>query len=118
MDFEDQSKETRQWAMLLHLSSLISYSGLGVIVPILIWQIKKDDLPGLDIHGRIVANYLLTTFIIAALYGISLLLVVGLLLLPIAIPVMIIYALVFPIVGALKAHNGEAWHYPFMIRFF
>src|SRR6516164_8926161 len=51
------SKEN-QWAMALHLSQLAHFVVIvpfaGFIAPILIWQLKKGEFPGLDVHGKIV----------------------------------------------------------------
>ena len=52
--------------MILHLSMLLSFSLVGVIAPIVIWQIKKEQYPILDAHGRNAANFMLSMFI----YGI------------------------------------------------
>jgi hypothetical protein len=48
----DEESQTRQWAMILHLTLLLSFSMIGIIAPILIWQIKKKDLPKIDEHGK------------------------------------------------------------------
>lgn len=105
-----------EWAMVLHLSQFAGYAApvLGFVVPILIWQILKNDLPSLDRHGRIVMNWLISSLLYAivcviltfALVGFPLLLGLGVL------------AIVFPIIAALKANSGEEWVYPLSIRFF
>lgn len=109
-------KETRTWAMILHLSML---SGLvvplaGLIVPIVIYILKKDALPGLVPHGHVVFNWMIS----AVIYGIVsvVLMVVGigfLLLMALAL-----LSLIFPIIGGVKASEGEVWPYPLSIRFF
>ena len=47
-------QEARQWAMFLHLSQLAGYviPLLGLITPIVIWQVKKEQYPVLDEHGK------------------------------------------------------------------
>jgi len=52
--------ETRQWALYLHLSILTGYAVpiAGWVAPIVIWQIKKDQLPGLDAHGKNAVNWI------------------------------------------------------------
>jgi hypothetical protein len=57
----DRDRMARQWAMLLHLSTLAGFIavGAGFIAPIVIWQIKKTDYPELDPHGKNVANWLI-----------------------------------------------------------
>ena len=107
--------QTRQWAVFLHLSLL---AGLlvpfaGLIVPVVIWQLKKDELPGLDVHGKVVVNWIISVVI----YGI-----VSCLLVLVAIGIALLLALgavalVFPIIGAIKANEGVVWKYPLSITF-
>src|SRR5207248_4635078 len=49
-----QEQQTRQWALFLHLSILAGFvvPFAGLIVPIVIWQLKKAELPGIDVHGK------------------------------------------------------------------
>ena len=109
-------REQRMWAMFIHLSVL---SGLfvvpiaGWILPIVLWQIKKDDMPEIDVHGRIVANWLLSSLIYGAICVPLVFLINGFPLLVALIALNII----FSVIGGIKAHNGEAWHYPLSIRF-
>jgi len=44
--------------MFLHFSLLAGYVVpiAGLIAPIIIWQLKKNELPGLDEHGKVVAT--------------------------------------------------------------
>jgi uncharacterized protein len=109
-------QQTRQWAMLLHLSQLANaiVPSSGLIIPIVIWQVKKDDLPGLDAHGKIVANWIISVLLYVALCGVLAFFVIGLLFL-IILGVLVI---VFPIIGGIKANNGEVWKYPLSIPFF
>jgi len=109
-------QQARMWAMFLHLSQLAGFALplAGLVVPILIWQLKKAELPELDVHGKIVVNWILSALIYAVVCVILVFLVVG-------IPLLLllaVLAIVFPIVGGIKANNGEAWKYPLSISFF
>ena len=111
-----KTEETRQWAVLLHLSTLLGFvvPVLGFIVPIIIWQWKKTELPGIDAHGKVVANAIIS-FLILALISIPLcFILIGFAFLGI----LCVFAVVFPIIGALKARDGEVWSYPFCFKFF
>lgn len=113
---ENGAKELRLWAMLLHLSLL---AGLiiplgGLVVPIVIYLVKKDDIPGLEPHWHVVVNWLLSALIYAVICVVLMLVLIGFLL----IWVLGLLALIFPIVGAIKANDGEVWEYPLSIRFF
>jgi uncharacterized protein len=115
------NQPTRLWAMILHLSQLIP--ALGLVVPIVIWQLLKTKMPAIDEHGKIVANWIVS----AILYAVGLV-VIGVPLFcmipPLAVVAwplsMVLWALniVFPIMGGIKANNGEAWKYPLSISFF
>lgn len=112
----DVEQQTRQWAMFLHLSQLANFVAplAGVILPILIWQIKKGELPGIDEHGKIVMNWIIS----AVLYGVVCFFLVFLVIGVLLLPVLAILAIVFPIIGGIKANNGEVWKYPLSIPFF
>jgi uncharacterized protein len=109
----DKEQQTRQWAMFLHLSQLAGFviPVAGLIVPIVIWQIKKAELPGIDAHGKIVMNWIISALLYAIALAVT---VVGLFL----VPVVLVLAIVFPIIGGIKANNGEVWKYPLSIPFF
>ncbi|MEI7903146.1 MAG: DUF4870 domain-containing protein, partial [bacterium] len=86
----------------------------GLIVPIVLWQVKKNDSDVIDRHGCIVVNWIITELILGLVFGILCFVLIG-------IPLLIVLGvvgIVFPIVGAIKATNGEAWSYPCSIRFF
>lgn len=108
--------ETNKWAFFLHLSQLLGLivPVLGWVAPIVIWQMKKTDLPGLDVHGRFVANWILSALIYGVAATILVVVLVGLPLLA----ALAILAIVFPIIGAIKANDGTAWKYPLSIPIF
>lgn len=110
------SSDVNTWSMLIHLSQFCSYilPLAGLIVPIVLWQVKKNDSEIIDKHGRIVVNWLITEFI----YGIVCVL---LCIVCIGIPLLlalVVAGIVFPIVGAIRANDGQIWPYPLSIRFF
>ena len=109
-------KQTRTWAMILHLSQLgnfvIPFS--GVIAPIVIWQLKKDEMPELDAHGRIVANWLVSALLWGLVCLLLTLVVIGAFL-AIALAVANV---AFVIIGGIKANDGVAWKYPLSLNIF
>src|SRR5712691_916577 len=62
-----EEQQTRQWALFLHLSLLAGFlvPFAGLIAPIVIWQLKKADLPGLDVHGKNALNWIISTILYA-----------------------------------------------------
>ena len=109
-------KETNNWAMILHLSML---SGLvvplaGLVVPIVIYVLKKDSMPGLKPHGYVVFNWMISAIIYAIISMILMIVGIGFLLLA----ALGLVSLIFPIIGGVKASEGEVWPYPLSIKFF
>ena len=110
-----QTQEQKQMGMFLHLSQLANliFPPVGIIAPIVLWQMKKDEMPALDAHGKMVVNWLISSVIYAAISGILCIILIGFLGL-LAVGIM---SLVFPIIGGIKANNGELWEYPLTIKF-
>ncbi len=108
------SAEERQWGLFAHLSAL---AGLvipfgNVLGPLIIWQVKKDTLPFAADQGKEALNFNITMAIAAIISGLLTLVLIGFLLLPLVG----LAWLVFTVLGAIKANNGEAYRYPFALR--
>lgn len=110
-----QTPEQKQMGMFLHLSQLLNIilPPAGIVVPIILWQIKKDEMPALDAHGKMVVNWLISSLIYFVVSLVLIIVLIGILGL-IALGIM---SVVFPIIGGIKANNGELWEYPLTIKF-
>lgn len=110
----ESNQEARQWAMFAHLSALIGFLiPLGsVIGPLVIWQIKKNEFPFVDDQGKEALNFQITVLIAVLACLVLSVVIIGFLLLP----VVGIAALVFTIIGGIKANNGESYRYPLTLR--
>lgn len=55
------SLSIKEWCMFIHLSQFCGYfiPLAGFIVPIILWQVKKEESILIDIHGKIVVNWIL-----------------------------------------------------------
>lgn len=106
----DKEKQTRQWAMFIHFSILAGWviPLAGLIVPIILWQMKKDELPGIVPHAHIVMNWMVTSLVYAAICFVLLIIVIG----AFGFMVLGIATIIFAIVGGLKANDGITWEYP------
>jgi uncharacterized protein len=115
VDADRLERQTRQWAFVLHLSLLAGYVVpiAGLVAPIIIWQVKKGELPGLDEHGINAVNWIISSLIYAIGSVVLCLVLIGF---PLLI-VLLIVSIVFPIMAAIKANNGETWKYPWTIEF-
>jgi uncharacterized protein len=113
----------RMWNMLCHLSALAGLVGIpfgNILGPLIIWQIKKNEYPSVDLHGKAALNFQIT--ITLALLGSGLIALVlwffciGWLLVPL-LALIALAGLVFAIIAGIKANNGEDYKYPFTFEF-
>ena len=102
-------KDARMWGMLCHLTALFA----GFVGPLIVWLIKKDEIPFVDDQGKEALNFQITVAIAVFVSFLLCFVVIGFLLLP----VVGIGALVLTIIAAVKANGGEAYRYPITIRF-
>src|SRR5690606_20121286 len=103
------------YAMVMHLTQFCSwlFPFLGLIVPLIMWQSKKDD-PYVNEQSKVVMNWVFSSFIYAIVGIILCFIVIG-------IPMLIllfICSIVFTIMGAMDANKGVIKNYPLAIKFF
>lgn len=109
------TKDDKQWGMLSHLGTflgtLIPFANF--LVPFIIWQTYKDDSDFVSDHAKESLNFQLSLIIYYIVAGISVLVLIGIALLP------LVYALsmIFPIIASIKTYEGKKYQYPFIIRF-
>ncbi|MEQ1603855.1 MAG: DUF4870 domain-containing protein [Pyrinomonadaceae bacterium] len=110
-----QTAEEKQMGMFLHLSGLAFalVFPLGIVLPIILWQTQKEKMPALDAHGKMVTNWMISATIYFFVSFVLMFVLVGFLT---ALAVFLL-AVIFPIVGGIKANNGESWNYPLTIKF-
>lgn len=130
---EPREQNLRTWSMLVHLAALsvfIFTPGL-VLGPLLVWQIKKNDLPEIDRHGKEAVNFQLTVVIINIILVLVLFGSIGFSFfwrspiyffgpgigLAFIIWCFNLIAIILAVVAGLRANNGEFYRYPFAIRF-
>lgn len=109
-----QTAEQRQTGMFLHLAQLanVILFPVGIIVPIVIWQTQKDKIPGLDAHGKMVVNWMISMTIYMVISIVLIFFIIGIF----TICAVGLMGIIFPIIGGIKANNGELWDYPLTIK--
>ena len=109
-------REDRSLLAVAHLSQLLDLITVigGFIVPLLLWLTQRDKVYAMDVHGKAILNFQLSMFVYSIIC-IPLILLFGLGIL--GFIVIGIAAVVFPVINAIKASNGEAPNYPLNIRF-
>ena len=108
-------KDTRMWSMSLHFSILAMFMIpiAGIIAPIIIWQIKKDDYPVIDLHGKNAVNWIISYAIYSIISVILAFVLIGFVLLV----ALLICSVVLPVIAGVKANNGVVWKYPLTYEF-
>lgn len=108
--------ENKQLLVIAHLSQLLDFvTGFGgLIVPLVLWLAKRDSVIDMDEHGKSIVNFQIS-MILYALACIPLIILCGLGFL--GIIGVALLCIIFPIVNAIKASNGEQPYYPLSIRF-
>ncbi len=112
---EMDDKQARTWAMLCHITAFAGFiiPLVGNIVgPLIVWLLKREEHAFVDEQGKESLNFQITMSIIGLVAGILSCLGIGIIL---AIAVGI-FAIVFVIIAAIKASNGEHYRYPFALR--
>lgn len=109
-------KEDKQILVLTHLSQLLNFvTGFGgLIVPLVIWVSKKDEIYQMDEQGKAIINFQIS-MLIYAIICIPLILFLGLGILGLIF--IGFMNLIFPIINAMKVNNGETINYPLSFQF-
>jgi hypothetical protein len=115
---KEVNREARMWSMFCHLGGLAALLPIlpivgGILAPLIIWQIKKDEHPFVDEQGKEAVNFQISILIYELVAGILVFLCVGALLLA----AVMIFDIVFLIIAAIKANDGFHYRYPLCIRF-
>jgi len=109
-------RQDNQLIVITHLSQLITLvTGFGsLIIPLILWTTQKEKVYNMDEHGKNIINFQLS-LIIYFIICVPLILLFGLGIL--GFIVLGIISIVFPIINAIKANNGEIPIYPISFKF-
>ena len=115
-DFRPWNMELSSYCMLMHLSQfagiIVPYGGIAL--PIIMWASNKDKSSIIDQHGKNILNWMISFYIYVSISAILILLLVGIF----ALIILGFMAVIFAIIGAIKANNNEFYSYPLAISFF
>lgn len=114
--------QAHTWNMLCHLSALAGFIGVpfgNVLGPLIVWQIKKNEFPSVDVHGKASLNFQITVMIAllagGAITFVGMTFCIGWLLVPVLV-LIALAGLIFPIIAGIKASNGEDYKYPWSLE--
>ena len=108
------TKDERTWAMLSHFSALCMFIFPfgNILAPLIIWLIKKDEMPFVEDQAKEVLNFQISMTIyfigsiilIIVLIGIPILIVLG------------IFNVIITIIAGIKANDGKSYRYPINLK--
>ncbi|MDG9845500.1 DUF4870 domain-containing protein [Stenotrophomonas sp. GD03997] len=106
----DVPADQRTMALAAHLLGIFT----GFIGALIIWLINKDDAGKAFVtdQAKEALNFQITVTIAMVISIILMVVIIG----GILAPIVGIINLVFCIIAAVKANNGEAYRYPFTLR--
>ncbi|MDE2233982.1 MAG: DUF4870 domain-containing protein [Gammaproteobacteria bacterium] len=102
------------WGMAAHLSALAGYViPFGSILgPLVVWLMKKDEMPFVNSQGKEALNFQITMVIAALISIVLIFVVIGIFLLW----ALAILDLIFIIIASIQASKGVEYRYPISIR--
>ena len=115
LNFRPWDMDLNSFTILMHLSvfaGMIIPMG-GIVLPLVMWLTNKDKSSLIDAHGKNIMNWMISSFIYAIASVILMIVGIGFLM----IIALVILSLIFTIMGAVKASNGEVFKYPLAIEF-
>jgi len=113
---DPQEREARNWAMACHLAALALYVGIpfgNIFGPLLVWLLKKDQIPVVNDQGREALNFNISMTLYTVVCFLLVFFLVGI---PALMVLPFIHVLLV-VIAASRAANGEVHRYPFTINF-
>ena len=114
IDITPPSKDERTWAMLCHISTfcgmIIPFG--NILAPLIIWLIKKEELPFVADQGKEVLNFQISMTIYLLISGLLCIILIGI---PIVIG-LVIFCFIITIIAAISANDGTPYRYPINLR--
>ncbi|NJL19501.1 MAG: DUF4870 domain-containing protein [Bdellovibrionaceae bacterium] len=110
-------QEIRTWNMLSHLSALagLAFPFGNIVGPLLVWQIKKNEIPSVEQHGKDAVNFQLTASILLVAATVAafflMFVMIGVLLIPV-IALGGLATIGLSVYAGIQANNGVEFRYP------
>ncbi|PLR78393.1 DUF4870 domain-containing protein [Bacillus sp. V3-13] len=108
MDRKLPTNDERLLATAIYVSSFFT----TFIGPLIIWLLKKNDSSFVDYHGREYFNFMISYAVYSIVSVLLMLVLIGF----VTIWIIGILTVVFTIIAAIKAFEGEEYRIPFIFR--
>lgn len=106
------------WCHMSALAGLVVPFG-NLIAPLIIWQMKRNEFPSVEEHGKESLNFQLSVLIYflggGVLAAIGMVFCIGWILVPVLIALHF-GALVLAVIAGIKANDGILYRYPLNLR--
>jgi uncharacterized Tic20 family protein len=110
------NNDEKTWALVSHFGgaagSLIGGGAGGWVAPLIAMLAKGNESPTVRAHAVAALNFQILVTIVSIVGWITLCIVIGFLILPIAT----IVGIIFGVLGGIKANEGQFYKYPFTIN--
>jgi len=113
---KNDDKSERNWALTCHLTAFGGLLGIpfgNILGPLIVWLIKKNEMPLVDKEGKESLNFQISMTIYSLVALVLCFVFIGLLL----IFPLILANIVLVVIASIKISNNESYEYPFTIRF-
>ena len=122
-------QDVKQWCIFIHLSTYAAYllPMLGVVMPIVLWQMRRDQHAFIDQQGRETTNAAISYAIYGLILGgcwfmaglLAVILIGYILMIPLFFlsGIWLIAVILLPILAVLRVGENRHYRYPFIIRF-
>lgn len=112
---EIENNKAITWATFCHVGALSLYLGIPfghIIVPLVLWLIKKKEYPFVDEQGKESLNFQISMSIYSLIAGLLAFALIGIFI----FPILIVVHVTFIVIAIVKTNKGEHYRYPITIR--
>ena len=112
---QKENNKAITWATFCHVGALSLYLGIpfgNIIVPLVLWLLKKNEFPFVDEQGKEALNFQISMTIYSIIAGLLAFALIGFLI----FPVLIVVHVTLTIIAIVQTNKGENYRYPITIR--
>lgn len=115
-NLKTEEKQARNWVVFCHSGGLVTVSFVNLIIPLVIWLMKKDESPFIDEQGKEIVNFQISIAIYGSVLFLIAFTVIGMPITFLGMFILVAANIISIIKGAIKASNGEQFLYPINLR--